>query len=602
MRSLLAISFFCFLAMAFTEKPSSALPMIPGMNLSIWSKSGEWLPNADSTTGNANWSSADFLKNPEALAIGQIRFAPKTLTPEAFLKGEGNGVNCTGSIVQFGDNPKAKAIFLSAAHCYVSEYNQKIQRNRPIIDHAIPQGSAVITLNHFEGAKPDVASTYSGTKVIYALLGTRDVILVEMNKTYEELAALGVTPLRVASKLTKRYSDITSYGLLLPQYQKPVESSFDLLTRASYLVKSDCIHVGLHSETRMGLNYFLNPDPTGRASDDAFSLLTNCSFMPGMSGGPILDSTTNEVVAIRQGYSKIDLNEVEKHLPLPNLKTNFVPWNYDGSTEYLPHCFNTDGNFDLTLATCVLPTECPAEEKLFAESECQKKNCDKGDPMACLFAIPEFDKNDFAMLSGKLEGWTESNEQLLSNACYNGLGWACYYVYFLGSQKADKASFRGNTLIHEREALDWLDFGCGLGFADACVEITQYDTESKQRVGIGKKSDEDLLNVVGLLQFSCFHGNGSACYNLAYSVMKFMIPKIDEADQKQLNAKYALFFNAVTTGCFNGNFASCEWAASAWLSDPKDAAAQEKYKQVLTTACQFTGADPTLCSEIPKKE
>ncbi|MFG2904775.1 serine protease [Kitasatospora sp. NPDC048286] len=230
--------------------------------------------------------------------------------------------NCSGSLVRMpGSAASDPALVLSNGHCLETGMpgpgqvvlNQSSSRSFTLLNAS---GSGVATLR--------------ATKIVYGAMTDTDVSIYQLNTTYASIQSrYGIAPLTIAATHPVQG---TSIKVVSGYWKKIYSCSVD------------------------GFAYRLKEaDWTFK---DSLRYTSTCNVIGGTSGSPVVDASTNQVVAVNN-----TINENGETCTLDNpcevdqngAVTVRPGIGYAQETYGIPACFAAGNRFDLTLPGCTLP-------------------------------------------------------------------------------------------------------------------------------------------------------------------------------------------------------------------------------------------------------
>lgn len=230
--------------------------------------------------------------------------------------------NCSGSLVRMpGSAASDPALVLSNGHCLETGMpgpgqvvlNQSSSRSFTLLNAS---GSGVATLR--------------ATKIVYGAMTDTDVSIYQLNTTYASIQSrYGIAPLTIAATHPVQG---TSIKVVSGYWKKIYSCSVD------------------------GFAYRLKEaDWTFK---DSLRYTSTCNVIGGTSGSPVVDASTNQVVAVNN-----TINESGETCTLDNpcevdqngAVTVRPGIGYAQETYGIPACFAAGNRFDLTLPGCTLP-------------------------------------------------------------------------------------------------------------------------------------------------------------------------------------------------------------------------------------------------------
>ncbi|MFG2914470.1 serine protease [Kitasatospora sp. NPDC048298] len=230
--------------------------------------------------------------------------------------------NCSGSLVRMpGSAASDPALVLSNGHCLETGMpgpgqvvlNQSSSRSFTLLNAS---GSGVATLR--------------ATKIVYGAMTDTDVSIYQLNTTYASIQSrYGIAPLTIAATHPVQGASIKVVsGYWKKIYSCSVDGFAYRLKEADWTFK------------------------------DSLRYTSTCNVIGGTSGSPVVDASTNQVVAVNN-----TINENGETCTLDNpcevdqngAVTVRPGIGYAQETYGIPACFAAGNRFDLTLPGCTLP-------------------------------------------------------------------------------------------------------------------------------------------------------------------------------------------------------------------------------------------------------
>ncbi|MGW3072301.1 S1 family peptidase [Kitasatospora sp. NPDC001132] len=258
---------------------------------------------------------------PAATSVTSVTSADKSVAAVNFA-GTVALSNCSGSLVRMpGSAASDPALVLSNGHCLETGMpgpgqvvlNQSSSRSFTLLNAS---GSGVATLR--------------ATKIVYGAMTDTDVSIYQLNTTYASIQSrYGIAPLTIAATHPVQG---TSIKVVSGYWKKIYSCSVD------------------------GFAYRLKEaDWTFK---DSLRYTSTCNVIGGTSGSPVVDASTNQVVAVNN-----TINENGETCTLDNpcevdqngAVTVRPGIGYAQETYGIPACFAAGNRFDLTLPGCTLP-------------------------------------------------------------------------------------------------------------------------------------------------------------------------------------------------------------------------------------------------------
>ncbi|MBO0840364.1 MAG: trypsin-like peptidase domain-containing protein [Sciscionella sp.] len=231
--------------------------------------------------------------------------------------------DCSGSLVKATNSAdNDPALVLTNGHCYEGGF---LEPGQVIVDQP---SSRSITLLDSTGKKQ--VGTVQATKVSYATMTDTDITLYQLNTSYAQIEQkYGVHPLAIASDHPKQGADIR---VVSGYWQQIYSCGID------------------------GFAYEL--EENGWTWKDAVRYTPACHVIGGTSGSPVIDTATDEVVAINN-----TTNENGEQCTLDNPCEVDANGNvtvhqgigYAEETYEIDKCVDAGNTLDLNAAGCTLP-------------------------------------------------------------------------------------------------------------------------------------------------------------------------------------------------------------------------------------------------------
>ncbi|MBD0675221.1 serine protease [Kitasatospora sp. NPDC091335] len=230
--------------------------------------------------------------------------------------------NCSGSLVRMpGSAASDPALILSNGHC--------LETGMPGPGEVVLNQASSRTFTLLNSTGGGVA-TLRATKVVYGAMTDTDVSIYQLNTSYASIQSrYGIAPLTVAATHPVQGSSIR----VVSGYWKKIYS---------------CSADGFAYRLKEG-------DWTFK---DSLRYTSTCNVIGGTSGSPVVDASTNQVVAVNN-----TINENGERCTLNNPCEVDQSGNvtvrrgigYAQETYGIPACFAAGNRFDLTLPGCTLP-------------------------------------------------------------------------------------------------------------------------------------------------------------------------------------------------------------------------------------------------------
>lgn len=234
------------------------------------------------------------------------------------FSGQASPPSCSGSVVNFGQADTAKAVLMTNGHCVgmLDIAPDTIIRDQPY----------KVSVRLFKDKTHTI--NVSSTKIIYGIIKTHDVALVELDATYKALNEQGVRSRRIASKALP-----VGATLIMPSGFFRRTTSCAILDIVPF-IKEDV---------------YLNTD--------AYKY-RECLAMHGTSGSPLIDAASGEVVGVN--YTGNDDGErCTFNNPCEVDTAGHITVDkgagYGDPVHQIMNCLNADHLFDLNQPTCTLP-------------------------------------------------------------------------------------------------------------------------------------------------------------------------------------------------------------------------------------------------------
>lgn len=242
-------------------------------------------------------------------------------------------LTCTAFLVQPSTDLTAPVYVLTNGHCPLGAAGNEVVTNARVT------ANAAATFHYFVDT-PDRFRTFPVRAIPYATLKGLDLAIVELDATWQALAAAGIHPLRLAASAPAPGAPVSTVGA-------PIEN---VPPAEAFLRKSDC-SVDARVQLAEGPWKF----------HDALRLACG-GIYGGASGSPVLDRRTQEVVAIintgTQGavftsgdFPCFQNSPCELTRPQGDMRREAA---YALPLAGLSACFNNAGRFDLNQENCPL--------------------------------------------------------------------------------------------------------------------------------------------------------------------------------------------------------------------------------------------------------
>ncbi len=284
----------------------------------IYDRSGRKIPDREVNSDRVNWKMLSTAAGRKYNGVGSIELS--------------YGV-CTGFLITTSSVPTAPAYVLTNGHCQGTA--DKLPSARDILVNKPSNTNFIV--NYFHDFKQERLSI-PVKRMVYGTMKNNDIAILELTQTQQELAKVGVTPLKIASQSVQAGEALIIVGI-------PSQGVTDNL---SFLHTVTCsagatVHLKEHIYTWKK------------------SIRHRCSIIGGMSGSPMISLKTNRVVGIintgvNDSASKqppCSLNRPCEVTAAGKVQT-LAHENYGQLVDRIPTCFNERGIFNLNLASCKL--------------------------------------------------------------------------------------------------------------------------------------------------------------------------------------------------------------------------------------------------------
>lgn len=229
---------------------------------------------------------------------------------------------CTGSLIDTrgaNNEPTGPAYVLTSGHCAKGNSNQFL------IDVPV---SGSVTFNFFEDTQSQ-QKTYPISHIVWSTMRGRDLAILELDRSLDQLVDDGVTPLKLASRPLSIDSNVLVVGASVDNYVHRAACSQE--------DAADILETG-----------WVWPD----------QLKNRCvDVKPGVSGSPVLDRYTNEIVALigttTQGSGPSLCTSSSPCEVVDGNAVKSPDTNYATDTANLAACFS-GGRFSYQNGACVL--------------------------------------------------------------------------------------------------------------------------------------------------------------------------------------------------------------------------------------------------------
>lgn len=242
------------------------------------------------------------------------------------LAGTASFGGCAAAVVRVASSrPTDRALLLGNGHCA----DPRPPRGKAFADRP---AAGIVTVN---GASGNAIARTSATRLLYATMTGTDVAVYRLAATYAELAEAGVRPLRLAESgpTVGERLEMLSGGAAETTLTCRVAAVVPVLREAGY-------------EQREALRYAGGPD---------------CEPEHGMSGSPLVDPSTREVVAIHNTHVDGDGEPCSENNPCEvapdGTVTAIKGRGYAQQTAGLTRCIVAGSRFDLAAPGCSLTAD-----------------------------------------------------------------------------------------------------------------------------------------------------------------------------------------------------------------------------------------------------
>lgn len=233
--------------------------------------------------------------------------------------------NCSGSIIQFaGQSDDSPAILMTNGHCIKNDGRGFLKPGEVIQNSRVNFNAKVY--NNETKLVP-----VSSTKLLYATMTNTDVAYYEIEKSYSDLAALGVSSFELDTfmPLVGTQIDIVS-GF----WDRGYRCSVDGIVFA--LLEGDWIFTNAIRYSNQG-----------------------CDTIGGTSGSPIIETSTRRVVGINNtGNAQGDSRTCSINNPCEQTENGEISAmirSYGQQTYNIYSCLSVDFQIDLSIEGCTLP-------------------------------------------------------------------------------------------------------------------------------------------------------------------------------------------------------------------------------------------------------
>lgn len=290
----------------------------------LYDRAGRQLPGTAINSPEVAWEILKSKDAPDFGAVGLIKTGP--------------GWWCTGTIIRTGDSRDAPAYLLTAGHCADRELpgSEAIRVDKPA------RAGMTFTPNYFADIG-DREKPIPVRKVAYATMKGLDIAVLELGATVGELMDRRIKPIPVSAEVASAGEAVENVGI-------PVTG---VLPKLRYLHRSACA-IGTQVNLVEGVYHWEGV------------LRNHCSSVGGLSGSPLIATTTGQIVAVQgtmveegaPGEPACALNYPCEVTPEGERITNRAE-NYSHTAAAVPTCFDAEGYFRLDLPGCAL--EKPAQ-------------------------------------------------------------------------------------------------------------------------------------------------------------------------------------------------------------------------------------------------
>lgn len=244
-----------------------------------------------------------------------------------------DGYFCTGVAFRTNNDPAAPAYVLSAGHCYA------LLENETIVNQTLASGKGIKAFfNRFHDASTSERFSVAVKRVAYATMRGQDISILELNATQGELANRKILLPKLASSLPALEVPISTYGI---RYDQPLMKALNCTLKTPVnlnegnwvwwnVSSANCTRADLISAGASGSPVYQQ----GTASE-FFGILNTANLNP-----PNLGCYENNPCELQKTQAVSKANGV-----------------YFMNVSVLRHCFNNQGQFQLSLKACPLPKQ-----------------------------------------------------------------------------------------------------------------------------------------------------------------------------------------------------------------------------------------------------
>lgn len=287
----------------------------------IYGKDGQALPDSQVNSSTVNWRLMSS-QNQGDLAFKSV--------------GSWSG-SCSATLVA-PPGMSAQAIANNKAYILTNGHCIKVDPSAVLVEKS---SFGTFTLNMYKDAPSGTRTSIGASLIKYSTMRGTDFALIQLSKTYGEIAALGYQAIALVS--TKPASGTPIINIGIPQS--------GISSQNRYLRRSDC-----QLEERVVLQ---------EGNFQFTSAIRNrCSVIGGSSGSPLLtqdaDGTLTFVAILNTGTSyQSTLQPCAMNNPCEIDSTTgkkaTQTYNYGQDIYALAGCFNSEGLFDLNRPSCSIP-------------------------------------------------------------------------------------------------------------------------------------------------------------------------------------------------------------------------------------------------------
>lgn len=239
---------------------------------------------------------------------------------------------CSGTLIDTGRGDTEKAYFLTNGHC--SHIDATLIKPTEVFTNV--NTISAFTANYYVDNKVGAVS-YKGSRLVYLTLNSTDIAIYELDHTIGYMKERGFNFFKLSKKKPKPGTKVINVGLPLDH----------MTEETTYLHYSECT---LGENVQLMENEWVWP----------YSVRHNCSAVGGMSGSPLINKKTLEIVALVNTVVE-DVTTGEPDCSLgrpcedPAYPKVYPQYNYGQSVERLSQCFDKTGAFNLYSKSCTLP-------------------------------------------------------------------------------------------------------------------------------------------------------------------------------------------------------------------------------------------------------